>query len=71
LRKAVAVEPVRSAEGAVRVTLSLGVTTSKICGSDLLEAGIRAADVALYEAKAKGRNCAVLARSAQPNVATA
>ena len=75
LRKAVAEKPVQLPEGAVHVTLSLGVATCKTCSSEQLEAVIRAADAALYEAKAKGRNRVVLAadqhRHRQSHLATA
>ncbi len=61
LRRAVGEDPVRHTEGAVHVTLSLGVTTCRPTSSDQLAAIIRTADAALYKAKAKGRNCVVMA----------
>ncbi len=63
LRKAVYHDPMRLVEGIVRVTLSLGVTTCRPSGPERLEAIIRTADGALYEAKAAGRNCVVVSPS--------
>ncbi len=56
LRETVAAEPVRVAEEAVTVTVSMGVAAwdPNECGD--IQALLRAADVALYEAKRAGRN---------------
>lgn len=56
LRNAIAKEPVDTPEGMITVTLSLGVTVGGGANPGELEGHLRAADVALYEAKTKGRN---------------
>ena len=57
LRKAIAAEPVRTSEGAVSVTVSIGAchVTSSGC-ADHWEADLHHADLALYRAKHEGRN---------------
>ncbi len=56
MRTLIALEPFRTCNGEARLTASFGVIGA--CGEDILdrESLIRAADSALYEAKAKGRN---------------
>ena len=57
LRLALSEEPMDTAEGYIPITASMGVTAS--CGADSSEIDslLRAADAALYRAKALGRNC--------------
>ena len=64
MQKAVFQEPVILAEGPVNVTISLGVTGYAQGETDELQALIRAADGALYRAKAAGRNRVMVAESA-------
>ena len=64
MQKAVFQEPVVLAEGPVNVTISLGVTGYAQGEPDDLQALIRAADGALYRAKAAGRNRVMVAESA-------
>ena len=64
MQKAVFQEPVLLAEGPVNVTISLGVTGYAQGETDELQALIRAADGALYRAKAAGRNRVMVAESA-------
>jgi diguanylate cyclase (GGDEF)-like protein len=61
LRNAVSSTPVSIPEGRLEVTISLGVSTNAVGEAACLETVVRAADEALYQAKAAGRNCAVLA----------
>jgi diguanylate cyclase (GGDEF)-like protein len=49
--------PIKTREGAFRITLSIGVTTVPGGRSTDINSVIRAADEALYRAKNKGRNC--------------
>jgi diguanylate cyclase (GGDEF)-like protein/PAS domain S-box-containing protein len=60
IRSAVCGEPVETPDGAVQVTISLGVTTTKPPGRRDLDQILREADKALYEAKESGRNCVVM-----------
>jgi diguanylate cyclase (GGDEF)-like protein len=64
MQKAVFQEPVVLAEGPVNVTISLGVTGYTQGEADELHELIRAADGALYRAKAAGRNCVMVAEPA-------
>jgi len=64
MQKAVFQEPVLLAEGPVNVTISLGVTGYAQGETDEIQALIRAADGALYRAKAAGRNRVMVAESA-------
>jgi diguanylate cyclase (GGDEF)-like protein len=65
MQRAVSQEPVMLAEGPVDVTISLGVTGYARGETNDLQAIIRAADGALYRAKAAGRNRVVVADSAE------
>ena len=61
-------QPIQVEEIPVPVTLSVGVASAQLGGADALnyEALLRAADAALYRAKANGRNrveCATFARA--------
>ncbi len=64
MQRAVFQEPVVLAEGPVNVTISLGVAGYAQGETDDLQALIRAADGALYRAKAAGRNRVMVAESA-------
>lgn len=64
MQRAVFQEPVVLDEGPVNVTISLGVTGYTQGETDELHALIRAADSALYRAKAAGRNRVMMAESA-------
>jgi diguanylate cyclase (GGDEF)-like protein len=64
MQMAVFQEPVALAEGPVTVPISLGVTGYAQGETDELQALIRAADGALYRAKAAGRNRVMVAESA-------
>jgi diguanylate cyclase (GGDEF)-like protein len=56
LRVAISRQVVHSANGPVRVTVSLGVAAATCAGTSV-ESIVEAADRALYRAKAAGRNC--------------
>ena len=58
MRVLVAGEPFRTRTGEIRLTASFGVVGANLSGKDNLdrEELLRAADAALYQAKAKGRN---------------
>ena len=55
IRTLVGAEPVSTAEGAIPITLSMGVTSSGQQGEEELEAILGVADSALYRAKRAGR----------------
>ncbi len=61
LRQAIADAPLTTAAGPLNISLSLGVAVTR---PDMLDADalLRSADLALYEAKARGRNRVVAAR---------
>ena len=68
LRNCMAEQPIQAEEIPVPVTLSVGVASALLVGTDALnyETLLRAADAALYRAKANGRNrveCATFARA--------
>jgi two-component system, cell cycle response regulator len=66
IRKNVGQHPIQTARGAVQVTLSLGLLLSRDWGARSAEDLLHEADVALYAAKAAGRNCVKIAeRQAQ------
>jgi diguanylate cyclase (GGDEF)-like protein len=61
IRQAIESLPVQTARGPVPVTMSLGILASTEWGVLPVEELLREADVALYKAKAAGRNCVKLA----------
>jgi two-component system cell cycle response regulator len=64
VREAICSAPVDVDGTAIEVTVSIGGATS---GGESIDAAIRAADDALYLAKAQGRNRVVIAREAAPD----
>ena len=71
LRETVASEPVRVAEVEVTVTISMGVAAWEPNEYGDIQALLRAADVALYEAKRAGRNLVRTAWEHSPPLARA
>jgi two-component system cell cycle response regulator len=65
IRSRIASQPVQTKGGALSITMSLGVLASEDWDLYLAEEVLSEADVALYKAKAEGRNCV---RLAKPNV---
>jgi diguanylate cyclase (GGDEF)-like protein/PAS domain S-box-containing protein len=61
VRRAVATRPVLSSAGSLHVTLSAGIA-QMAAREESIEAMMRRADGALYEAKASGRNCCRVSR---------
>ena len=61
IRKAIAQKPVMSSCGLIPITMSLGLLLNQEWGRRSAEDLLHEADVALYEAKAAGRNCVKLA----------
>ena len=66
IRRAIASVPVQTIQGPIPVTMSLGVLTSRDWGLRPVEELLQEADVALYKAKAAGRNCVKLASPQVP-----
>lgn len=62
IRSRIASQPVQTTGGALSITMSLGVLASEDWDLYLAEEVLREADVALYKAKAEGRNCVRLAK---------
>jgi two-component system, cell cycle response regulator len=62
IRKAIARYPVQTKCGPLSITMSLGVLASRDWDLSLDEQILSEADVALYQAKADGRNCVRLAK---------
>jgi two-component system, cell cycle response regulator len=62
IRKTVGLHPIQTARGAVQVTISLGLLLSRDWGVRSAEDLLHEADVALYAAKAAGRNCVKIAK---------
>ena len=67
IRRAIASVPVQTIQGPIPVTMSLGVLTSSDWGLRPVEELLHEADVALYKAKAAGRNCVKLASPQVPS----
>lgn len=61
VRRAIASQPVATSRGSIPITMSLGVLASSEWKSLPTEDILREVDVALYSAKAAGRNCCRLA----------
>jgi len=61
IRKAIAQKPMPSSSGPVSVTMSLGLLLSQEWSYRPVEELLHEADLALYAAKAAGRNCVKLA----------
>ncbi|HTC66625.1 MAG TPA: diguanylate cyclase [Candidatus Acidoferrum sp.] len=71
IRRAIASAPIQTARGQISVTMSLGLLASTEWRLLPVEELLREADVALYKAKAAGRNCVKLASpDVPPNVST-
>ena len=71
IRRAIAIVPVQTEQGPMPITMSLGVLSSRDWGLRPVEELLHEADVALYKAKAAGRNCVRLAvPNMPPNVPT-
>jgi len=68
IRKAISRKPIPSSSGPVPVTMSLGLLLSQEWGCRPVEELLHEADVALYAAKAAGRNCV---KVASPNIESA
>ena len=68
IRKTIAQCPVQTSNGVVPVTMSLGVLLSHEWGVRPVEDLLQEADVALYAAKAAGRNCVKVASPTAANV---
>jgi two-component system cell cycle response regulator len=66
IRRAIASEPVETIQGPIPVTMSLGVLSSRDWGLRPVEELLQEADVALYKAKAAGRNRVKLASPHMP-----
>ena len=67
IRRAIASVPVQTIQGPTPVTMSLGVLSSRDWGLRPVEELLQEADVALYKAKAAGRNCVKLASPYVPH----
>jgi two-component system cell cycle response regulator len=61
IRNKIASQPVKTERGPLPVTMSLGVLASRDWGLQLAEEILGKVDLALYQAKADGRNCVRLA----------
>jgi two-component system cell cycle response regulator len=69
IRHRIAAQPVQTKSGPLPVTMSLGVLASQDWDLSLVEQILGEADVALYQAKADGRNCVRLAKPTVPHEA--
>src|SRR5204863_8786042 len=69
LCKAFSQEPIPSSRGPIPSTMSLGLLLSQEWGLRPVEELLHEADVALYAAKAAGRNCVKLASPTTPSLA--
>jgi two-component system cell cycle response regulator len=64
VRNGIANSPVQTSRGLLSVTMSVGVLVSRQWDLNLVEEVLVEADLALYQAKADGRNCVRIARPA-------
>jgi two-component system, cell cycle response regulator len=64
IRKTMADHPIQTTDGKVEITISSGILLSREWGIRPVEELLREVDLALYDAKAAGRNCV---RVAKPN----
>jgi diguanylate cyclase (GGDEF)-like protein len=64
IRKDISSRPIRSAKGPIPVTMSFGLLQTGEWGVKPLEELLHGVDIALYEAKAAGRNCLKVAQPA-------
>lgn len=62
VRKSVSSPPIQTAKGPIELTMSFGVLQSADWGPRSVEELLHEADVALYEAKAAGRDCLRIAK---------
>ncbi len=62
IRKAMALHPIQTSDGSVKVTISGGLLLSRDWGSRPIEELLSEVDAALYAAKSAGRNCIKLAK---------
>jgi diguanylate cyclase (GGDEF)-like protein len=69
IRKAMASHPVGTSHGKIKVTVSAGLILSREWGARTAEELLYEVDVALYAAKAAGRNCVRLAKPEGPQEA--
>src|SRR5579862_8424430 len=67
VRNGIAILPVQTARGPVPITMSLGVLSSRDWNLALVEEILGEADLALYRAKADGRDCVRLAKPIVPS----
>ena len=67
--KAISQKPMPSSSGPIPITMSLGLLLSQEWGFRPVEELLHEADVALYAAKAAGRNCVKLASPTMPSLA--
>jgi len=69
IRQSVSLTPVPTERGPIEVTISMGVLTSREWGYPSAEVVLREVDVALYAAKAEGRNrCRLAAAPPRPTL---
>lgn len=62
LRQSIEASPITTSCGAITITISIGVLSAEDWAFPPVEAVLREVDVALYAAKAAGRNCCIAAR---------
>lgn len=62
IRKSIGNRPIQTAKGALTLSMSLGVLLSSEWGPKSVEELLHEADIALYEAKAAGRDCLRIAK---------
>lgn len=62
IRKSVSISPIQTAKGSVSVTMSFGILQTADWGALSLEDLLHETDIALYQAKAAGRDCLRIAK---------